>query len=55
MPDDIYLAQTRKRIDWKRLIFIFMGLGFFGVVYLAPPWPDAVDPAGEHFVLTREG
>jgi sodium-dependent dicarboxylate transporter 2/3/5 len=55
MPEDIYLAKARKRIDWKRLIFIFMGLGFFSVVYLAPPWPDAVDPAGEHFVLTREG
>ncbi len=55
MPEDIYLAKTRKRIDWKRLIFIFLGLGLFAAVYLSSPWPDAVDPAGEHFVLTREG
>ena len=55
MPEDIYLAKTRKRIDWKRLVFIFLGLGLFSVVYLSSPWPDAVDPAGEHFVLSREG
>jgi len=55
MPEDIYLAKTRKRIDWKRLIFILLGLGLFAGVYLSSPWPDAVDPAGKHFVLTREG
>ena len=55
MPEDIYLAKTRKRIDWKRLIFISLGLGLFAAVYLSSPWPDAVDPEGEHFALTREG
>jgi sodium-dependent dicarboxylate transporter 2/3/5 len=55
MPEDIYLAKARRPIDWKRLFFIFMGLTLFTTVYLSPPWPDAVDPAGEHFVLTREG
>ncbi len=55
MPDEIYLATTKKRIDWKRIVFIMLGLGFFTAVYLSPSWPDAVDPAGEHFVLTREG
>ena len=55
MPDEIFLAKARKRIDWKRLLFIFLGLGLFAAVYISPPWPDAVDPAGEHFVLTREG
>jgi sodium-dependent dicarboxylate transporter 2/3/5 len=24
-------------------------------MYLAPPLPDAVDPSGKHFVLSREG
>jgi sodium-dependent dicarboxylate transporter 2/3/5 len=55
MPDEIFLAKAGKQIDWKRLIFIFLGLGLFAAVYISPPWPDAVDPMGEHFVLTREG
>ncbi len=25
------------------------------LVYLSPPWPDAVDPMGKHFPLSREG
>ena len=55
MPEDIYLAKARRQIDWKRLVFIFLGLTLFTIVYLSPPWPDAVDPAGDHFVLNREG
>ena len=55
MPEDIYLAEARRAIDWKRLFFILLGLVLFTVVYLSSPWPDAVDPAGEHFILTREG
>jgi len=55
MPQDIYLARAPKPIDWKRLFFIFLGLILFSIVYVSPPWPDAVDPAGEHFELTREG
>jgi sodium-dependent dicarboxylate transporter 2/3/5 len=55
MPEDTYLAKARKRIDWKRLVFILLGLGLFLAVYVSPPWPDAVDPVGEHFVLSREG
>jgi len=55
MPENIYLAKTVKRIDWKRLIFISAGLGLFLLVTLSPPWVDAVDPKGEHFALSREG
>jgi sodium-dependent dicarboxylate transporter 2/3/5 len=32
-----------------------IGLGLFLIVFYSPPWPDAVDPAGKHFTLTREG
>ncbi|SDN78144.1 solute carrier family 13 (sodium-dependent dicarboxylate transporter), member 2/3/5 [Desulfonauticus submarinus] len=41
--------------DWKRVFFIFLGIFLFTIVYFSPPWPDAVDPFGKHFVLTREG
>lgn len=55
MPADIYLAKPVKRIDWRRLFFIFLGIALFAVVYFSPPWHDAVDPMGKHFALTREG
>jgi len=42
-------------INIKRLIFILIGIGLFALVYGSPSWPDAVDPAGKHFQLTREG
>ncbi|UCG53785.1 MAG: SLC13/DASS family transporter [Candidatus Latescibacterota bacterium] len=51
----MYLAKAARRIDWKRLGFTFLGLFLFVVVYLSPAWPDAVDPAGEAFPLSREG
>ena len=47
-------AVDKPRIDWFRLFFMFLGLALFTVVYFSPPWPDAVDPMGKHFPLTRE-
>jgi len=44
-----------NKADWKRIILMFVGVILFAVVYYAPSLPDAVDPAGQHFVLTREG
>ncbi len=44
-----------EKVDWKRIIFMFLGIILFAVVYYAPPLPDAVDPAGKNFILTREG
>jgi solute carrier family 13 (sodium-dependent dicarboxylate transporter), member 2/3/5 len=41
--------------DWKRWFFLFLGLALFAIVYYSPAWPDAVDPAGKHFVLSKEG
>jgi len=51
----IYLARAVQEIDWKRLAFIFTGLTLFSVIYFSPSWPDAVDPSGKHFILSREG
>jgi sodium-dependent dicarboxylate transporter 2/3/5 len=45
---------THSAFDWKRTGFLLLGVLLFAVVYWAPPWPDAVDPMGKHFVLSRE-
>ncbi|NQT34394.1 SLC13/DASS family transporter [bacterium] len=52
---DTYLARVAYRLDWKRLFFIFLGIALFVLLYFLPDFPDAVNPMGEHFVLTREG
>ena len=51
MSDDV--AATRN-IDWKKMGYLFLGMALFAVVYWAPAWPDAVDPMGKHFPLSRE-
>jgi len=47
-------TQARTKINWNKLLFLFLGVGLFAIVYWSPPWPDAVDPMGKHFELTRE-
>ncbi|MFH1734600.1 MAG: SLC13 family permease, partial [bacterium] len=44
-----------KPLDKKRIAFILLGIALFIVVYLSPSWPDAIDPAGKSFELSREG
>jgi sodium-dependent dicarboxylate transporter 2/3/5 len=48
-----HIAATRT-IDWKKMGFLFLGIVFFAVIYWTPAWPDAVDPMGKHFPLSRE-
>lgn len=55
MPEEFSLAKERRRIDWKRIFFITLGLALFAVTYYSPNWPDAIDPGGEHIILTHEG
>ncbi len=50
----ISLPETKKPFAWKRLFFMLLGLGLFAFVYYCPPWPDAIDPMGEHFVLNQQ-
>ncbi|KPJ99532.1 MAG: transporter [Desulfobacterales bacterium SG8_35] len=52
---EVGLAVERTPIDWKRILFLMTGVGLFAAVYYSPMWPDAVDPQGEHFLLTKEG
>ncbi|MFC1629279.1 SLC13 family permease [Gemmatimonadota bacterium] len=61
-PDGRRVSQRRpgvapgpEKINWKRQGCIFLGLGLFALVYLAPVPADAVDPQGVHFPLTHEG
>lgn len=48
-------VASKYKAEMKRAFFIFLGIFLFTFVYLAPPFPDAIDPFGKHFVLTREG
>jgi sodium-dependent dicarboxylate transporter 2/3/5 len=49
------VANAPSQINWKRLMFLFTGVILFTVVYYSPTWPDAIDPMGKHFELSREG
>ena len=51
----IYVSKKKSPFDTRRLAFIFLGLGLFFWLYLIDPLADAVDPAGKHFPLSREG
>ena len=55
MVDDLGGGTINRPIEWRRIIFLFIGILLFALVYYAPPWSDAVDPMGKHFTLTREG
>jgi sodium-dependent dicarboxylate transporter 2/3/5 len=48
-------AHGKKGFDWKRLVFMMIGVILFAVVYYSPPWPDAVDPMGKTFSLSPQG
>ncbi len=49
------IYKKPAKLDMKRTILLLLGVGLFAMLYLAPPLPDAVDPMGKHFALTREG
>jgi sodium-dependent dicarboxylate transporter 2/3/5 len=46
------ITEAQAPFDWKRWVFILGGLALFALIYYSPAWPDAVDPKGEHFVLS---
>ncbi|MFH1114351.1 MAG: SLC13 family permease [Pseudomonadota bacterium] len=55
MTSEHAVSLDWKKVDWTRLIAMFAGIGLFLAVYFSPPWPDAVDPVGKHFALSKEG
>ncbi len=48
------LPEAKTPFDWKRMVFILAGLALFAIIYYCPAWPDAIDPKGEHFVLSKQ-
>jgi solute carrier family 13 (sodium-dependent dicarboxylate transporter), member 2/3/5 len=52
MSDD---AKGDTGFDVKRLVFLLLGPAIFCAIYFSPAWPDAVDPNGQHFILTPQG
>ncbi|WP_320006539.1 SLC13 family permease [Maridesulfovibrio sp.] len=48
------VIANKSGFDFKRLFFMLLGIALFALVYYCPAWPDAIDPGGEHFVLTKE-
>ncbi|NJB67106.1 sodium-dependent dicarboxylate transporter 2/3/5 [Desulfobaculum xiamenense] len=55
MVEKAKAAVEEVMFDKTRLIAMLTGVLLFVVVYWSPMWADAIDPAGKHFVLTREG
>jgi len=55
MNADAVALAVSKKIDWTRLIALVAGVALFFIIYYSPPWPDAVDPQGKHFLLSKEG
>ncbi len=41
-------------VNWRKMVFLLLGISLFAIVYYSPSWPDAVDPMGKHFSLSRE-
>ncbi len=48
-------ASSGIQIDWKRIMFLMIGIILFAIVNYSPPWPDAVDPMGKAFNLSPQG
>jgi len=45
---------AKRNVDWKKIGYLTLGMVLFALVYWSPAWPDAVDPLGKHFPLSRE-
>src|SRR5512147_2781743 len=52
---EVSVARKKITIDYKRILFIGLGLALFFVFYFMNDLADAVDPAGKHFPLPSQG
>jgi sodium-dependent dicarboxylate transporter 2/3/5 len=49
------MVLEKGKFEWKRYLLLSIGIALFAVTFYSSPWPDAVDPMGEHFPLSKEG
>ena len=54
MSNGFVAEEEKTRINWTKTIFLFVGIFLFIVVYTSSSWPDAIDPMGKHFALSKE-
>jgi sodium-dependent dicarboxylate transporter 2/3/5 len=54
MTSDSAILEKGK-FEWKRYLLLSIGIALFVVTFYSSPWPDAIDPMGEHFILSKEG
>jgi solute carrier family 13 (sodium-dependent dicarboxylate transporter), member 2/3/5 len=55
MSAESIAVPEESKFTLTQVIALFTGIGLFLVINYSPPWPDAVDPVGKHFALSREG
>lgn len=55
MSADLKTSAERNKLNWSRIVLVFTGIILFTMVYYSPSWPDAVDPMGKHFSLSKAG
>jgi sodium-dependent dicarboxylate transporter 2/3/5 len=49
------VTLEKGKFDWKRYLLLSIGIVLFAITFYSSPWPDAIDPMGEHFPLSKEG
>lgn len=49
------MVLEKGKFEWKRYLLLSIGIALFAATFYSSPWPDAVDPMGEHFPLSKEG
>ena len=49
------VVLEKDKFEWKRYLLLLIGIALFAATFYSSPWPDAVDPMGEHFTLSKEG
>jgi sodium-dependent dicarboxylate transporter 2/3/5 len=55
MAENFESAIAESTVSIRQLTFLVIGILLFALVYYSPPWPEAVDPLGRHFLLSRPG
>ncbi|MCP4020626.1 MAG: SLC13/DASS family transporter [Desulfobacteraceae bacterium] len=48
------MDSPAAKIEWSKMIYLLIGVALFFIVYYSPPWSDAIDPEGKHFILSKE-